>query len=72
MVFYRDVKTIGKHISNVLLEELRFVSVVANFATTAADGKMYQADIRCIPVCVEFNQIGDSIHRSDRQIVRTA
>ena len=39
-LFDRDVKTIGKHISNALKEELED-SVVANFATTAADGKTY-------------------------------
>ena len=39
MLFERDVKTIGKHISNVLSEELKEFSVVAKFATTAADGK---------------------------------
>lgn len=40
-LFERDVKTIGKHINNALKEELD-ESVVANFATTAADGKTYQ------------------------------
>ena len=40
-LFGRDVKTIGKHISNALREELRDFSVVAKFATTAADGKNY-------------------------------
>ena len=37
-LFDRDVKTIGKHINNALKEELDD-SVVANFATTASDGK---------------------------------
>ena len=40
-LFDRDVKTIGKHINNALREELRDIAVVANFATTAADGKVY-------------------------------
>ena len=44
ILFDRDVKTIGKHIANVLKEELRSFSVVANFATTASDGKVYQVD----------------------------
>ena len=44
VLFDRDVKTVGKHIANVLKEELRSVSVVANFATTAADGKVYQVE----------------------------
>ncbi len=40
----RDVKTIGKHIHNALHEELDGVSVVANFAITASDGKTYQVE----------------------------
>ena len=40
-LFGRDVKTIGKHINNALNEELAGMAVVANFATTAADGKTY-------------------------------
>ncbi|MFT3930068.1 MAG: RhuM family protein [Spongiibacteraceae bacterium] len=44
-LFGRDIKTIGKHISNVFNEgELRKQSVVANFATTASDGKTYQVE----------------------------
>ena len=42
-LFGRDVKTIGKHINNALKEELDH-SVVANFATTASDGKEYQVE----------------------------
>ena len=44
LLFDRDVKTIGKHVNNALKEELRGYSVVANFATTASDGKTYQVD----------------------------
>ena len=43
-LFDRDVKTIGKHIHNALKEELKELSVVAFFATTAADGKTYQIE----------------------------
>lgn len=44
-LFDRDVKTIGKHINNALKEELNCASsVVAKFATTAADGKNYQVE----------------------------
>ena len=44
-LFDRDVKTIGKHVNNVFREgELNRDSVVANFATTAADGKIYQVE----------------------------
>ena len=42
VLFGRDVKTIGKHVQNALKEELSGISVVANFATTAADGKIYK------------------------------
>lgn len=44
-LFDRDVKTIGKHVNNVFKEgELEKSSVVANFATTASDGKNYQVE----------------------------
>ena len=43
-LFDRDIKTIGKHITNVLKEELKGFSVVAKFATTATDGKVYQVN----------------------------
>lgn len=43
LLFDRDIKTIGKHVNNVFKEgELDEKSVVANFATTASDGKTYQ------------------------------
>jgi len=49
VLFERDIKTIGKHINNALKEELsafstvaNFATVVAKFATTATDGKVYQ------------------------------
>jgi len=44
VLFDRNVKTIGKHIANILREELAGISVVANFATTASDGKVYQTE----------------------------
>lgn len=43
ILFDRDIKTIGKHINNALKEELDS-SVVAKFATTASDGKIYNVD----------------------------
>lgn len=43
-LFGRDVKTIGKHINNALQEELAGISVVAKFAITATDGKIYQVE----------------------------
>ncbi len=44
VLFDRDIKTIGKHVNNALKEELAGISVVAKFATTAADGKTYQVE----------------------------
>lgn len=41
VLFDRDIKTIGKHVNNALKEELKGIAVVAKFATTAADGKVY-------------------------------
>ena len=43
-LFGRDVKTIGKHVANARREELADESVVAKFATTAADGKTYKVE----------------------------
>ena len=45
-LYGRDVKTIGKHIANALREELAGSEerVVAKFATTARDGKMYRVE----------------------------
>lgn len=44
-LFQRDKSTISRHINNVFEEgELERSSVVANFATTAADGKTYQVE----------------------------
>lgn len=56
ILFDRDVKTIGKHINNALEEELvgfeNDNSVVANFATTASDGKIYQVDYYSLDVII--------------------
>ena len=49
-LFGRDIKTIGKHINNALREELSNCSVVANFATTATDGKTYNVEYYNIEV----------------------
>lgn len=53
VLFDRDIKTIGKHINNIFDEgELLKSSVVANFATTAADGKIYQVDYYNLDVII--------------------
>ncbi len=44
-LFQRDKSTISRHIKNIFTEgELQRNSVVANFATTAKDGKSYQVE----------------------------
>ncbi len=52
-LFGRDIKTIGKHVNNVFKEEeLDKKSVVAKFATTARDGKIYQVDFYNLDVII--------------------
>lgn len=52
-LFDRDKSTISRHIRNVFKEgELDRDSVVANFATTAADGKTYQVDYYNLDVII--------------------
>jgi len=52
-LFGRDVKTIGKHIGNVFSDgELEKFAVVANFATTATDGKTYNVEYYNLDVII--------------------
>lgn len=52
-LFQRDKSTISRHIKNIFSEgELEKESVVANFATTAADGKTYQVDYYNLDVII--------------------
>ncbi len=52
-LFQRDKSTISRHIKNIYEEgELNKNSVVANFATTAADGKTYQVDYYNLDVII--------------------
>lgn len=52
-LFQRDKSTISRHIKNIFSEgELIRESVVANFATTAADGKTYQVDYYNLDVII--------------------
>ncbi|MCF6332990.1 MAG: hypothetical protein L3J11_06875 [Draconibacterium sp.] len=52
-LFARDIKTIGKHINNTFNEgELVKNSVVANFATIAEDGKIYQVEYYNLDVII--------------------
>ena len=52
-LFQRDKSTVSRHIKNILKEgELVQSSVVANFATTAADGKRYNVDYYNLDVII--------------------
>jgi len=52
-LFQRDKSTVSRHIKNIFDEgELIRDSVVANFATTAADGKIYQVDYYNLDVII--------------------
>lgn len=52
-LFDRDKSTISRHIKNIFDEgELDKIAVVANFATTASDGKTYQVDYYNLDVII--------------------
>ena len=52
-LFGRDKSTISRHVKNIFEEgELQTHSVVANYATTAADGKTYQVDYYNLDVII--------------------
>lgn len=52
-LFDRDYKTVSKDINNVFKEgELEKESVVANVATTGADGKIYQVEFSNLDVII--------------------
>lgn len=52
-LFQRDKSTISRHIKNIFSEgELMRSSVVANYATTASDGKKYQVDYYNLDVII--------------------
>ncbi len=59
-LFQRDKSTISRHIKNVFAEgELVRNSVVANFATTALDGKTYDVDYYNLDVIIS---VGYRVH----------
>lgn len=59
-LFQRDKSVISKHIKNIFEEgELSSDSVVANFATTALDGKTYQVDHYNLDVIIS---VGYRVH----------
>lgn len=52
-LFERDKSSISRHIKNIFEEsELQREAVVANFATTASDGKTYQVDFYNLDVII--------------------
>lgn len=52
-LFDRDIKAIGKHLKNIFEEgELDKNDLVANFATTANDGKTYQVEYYKLDVII--------------------
>ncbi|MCF6229736.1 MAG: virulence RhuM family protein [Gammaproteobacteria bacterium] len=72
-LFDRDIKTIGKHINNVFKEgELLRNSVVANFATTASDGKTYQVEHYNLDVIISIGYRVKSLQGTQFRIWATA
>ena len=52
-LFGRDKSVISRHIKNIFQEkELNKKAVVANFATTASDGKVYQVDYYSLDIII--------------------
>ena len=52
-LFQRDKSTISRHIKNIFTEgELKRDSLVAKFATTASDGKVYNVDYYNLDVII--------------------
>ncbi|MDD4739201.1 MAG: virulence RhuM family protein [Bacteroidales bacterium] len=71
-LFNRDIKTIGKHINNVFEEgELDKNSVVANFATTASDGKTYQVEYYNLDVIISVGYRVKSVQGTQFRIWAT-
>ncbi len=70
-LFQRDKSTISRHIRNIFEEgELSRDSVVAKFATTAADGKSYQVEYFNLDVIISVgyrvkSQRGVQFHRKE-------
>lgn len=68
-LFERDKSTISRHIKNVFTEgELDRNSVVVNFATTAADGKVYQVDYYNLDVIISVGYRVKSIRGTQFRI----
>lgn len=71
-LFQRDKSTISRHIKNIFKEgELSPVSVVAKFATTAADGKTYQVEYFNLDVIISVGYRVKSIRGTQFRIWAT-
>lgn len=68
-LFQRDKSTISRHIKNIFNEgELERNSVVANFATTASDGKIYKVDYYNLDVIISVGYRVKSIRGTQFRI----
>ena len=68
-LFQRDKSTISRHIKNIFSErELEMDAVVANFATTANDGKIYQVDYYNLDVIISVGYRVKSIRGTQFRI----
>lgn len=68
-LFQRDKSTISRHIKNIFSEgELDRDSVVANFATTASDGKKYNVDYYNLDVIISVGYRVKSIRGTQFRI----
>ena len=71
-LFQRDKSTISRHIKNIFSEgELSPDSVVANFATTASDGKIYQVDYYNLDVIISVGYRVKSVRGTQFRIWAT-
>ncbi len=71
-LFQRDKSTISRHIKNIFCEgELSPDSVVANFATTASDGKIYQVDYYNLDVIISVGYRVKSVRGTQFRIWAT-
>lgn len=72
-LFDRDKSTISRHIKNVFAEgELLHDTVVAKFATTAADGKTYQVDYYNLDVIISVGYRVKSLRGTQFRIWATS
>lgn len=68
-LFQRDKSTVSRHIKNIFSEgELNRDSVVANFATTASDGKTYHVDYYNLDVIISVGYRVKSIRGTQFRI----